>query len=137
MGMKENLMGTGVPAETAAIIEGYTITSAPILAVSNTLTATGTVIGDALSLPSIFNIITTAAAGTGVKLPSNLPIGQTISVINSGAQTVNVFPHSASGTINSGSAGAAITVANAGVGSVITRVSSTNWIARVMGAVDT
>jgi len=92
------------------------------------LTATGTIITDALDLTAVFNNITTVAASTGVQL-WDAPVGAQITVVNSGANALNVWPHSGTGTINGGVAGAAVAIA-AEAYAIFTRVSSTNWIGR-------
>ena len=127
-----DLMSQGVPALPAktvgqAIIDlqGQTTSTAPTRSVGTGLTAAGTTISDALALTSLVNVVTTAAASTGVKLP-DAPIGQMVTVQNNGANAINVFPHSASGTINAGSAGAAVTTASA-AGAICIRNSSTDW----------
>jgi hypothetical protein len=107
----------------------WTKTSTAVAQASATaLTAAGTIISDALALVNVFNHVTTAAAATGVKL-WDAPIGTKIEVVNSGANALNVFPHSASGTMNGGAAGAAVSVAT-NTYNIFVRVSSTNWIAR-------
>lgn len=120
MAIREDLMGVGIPAQAANLIAPDVRTG---------LTAAGTEIGDALALTARINVITTAAASTGVKLP-DVPVGVTVIVQNNGASTMNIFPHSSSGTINGGSAGAAVTVA-AAAGNFLTRISSTDWLASV------
>lgn len=89
------------------------------------ITAEGTVIGDATALTSVTNVITTAAASTGVKL-WDAPLGSEVFVYNGGANTVNVWPTGASDTINGGSGGAAITIA-AGKARIFKRLSATAW----------
>jgi hypothetical protein len=124
-----DLMATGIPSQAASVIATQTISAAPTKSVSTGLTAAGTVIGDALALVSLVNVVSTAAASTGVKLPDS-PIGQPVIVQNNGANAINIFPHSASGTLNGGSAGAAVTCA-AAAGNVCTRLSSTDWLVSV------
>ena len=64
----------------------------PILrSTATALTATGTVQADALALTKELNFVTTAAAGTGVKLPTAIA-GMQITVVNRGANTLNVYP---------------------------------------------
>lgn len=89
------------------------------------ITATGTSISDAKGLYHEFNVLGTVAASTGVKLP-DWPIGATVEIVNTGASTVSVYPHSASGTINGGSGGAAQTVATT-KNVKFTRTSITDW----------
>lgn len=121
MSKAETLIGIGVPAEQAVRIA--------VKDLHTGVTATGTAIGDAKQLTGEYNTLGTVAASTGVLLP-NLPIGSIAFVKNGGANTVNVFPPTSSGTITSGtttgSAGAAQTVATTKT-AMFTRVSSTDW----------
>jgi hypothetical protein len=76
------------------------------------LTAAGTTLATALVLAAQANVILTTAASTGVSLPN--VIGAKIWVYNAGANALSVYPNGASGTINGGSAGAAVSLAAAG-----------------------
>lgn len=129
MSKATDLIGAGVPALQAGLLDANTVSSEPTRSVSTALTATGTVIGDALALVSLVNVVSTAAASTGVKLP-DVSIGSTVFVQNNGANALNVFPHSSSGTLNGGSAGAAVTCA-AAAGNICTRLTSTDWLVSV------
>jgi hypothetical protein len=136
MSVIENYIGLGMESLLASEVGGdvdglqaQTVSNAPTRSVSLALTATGTVIGDALALVSLVNVVSTTAASTGVKLP-DAPIGSQVIVQNNGANALNVWPHSASGTLNGGSAGAAVTSA-AAAGCVCTRLSSTDWLVSV------
>jgi hypothetical protein len=124
-----DLIGLGVPAIVATNLDADTVSSEPTRTVSTGLTATGTVIGDALALVSLVNVLSTVAASTGAKLP-DASVGSTVFVQNNGANALNLFPHSSSGTINGGSAGAAVTIA-AAAGNICTRLSSTDWLVSV------
>jgi hypothetical protein len=59
--------------------------------VANTLTATGTTQANALALSCANNIVTTAAASTGVRLPTTSP-GDSVLVANLGANALLVYP---------------------------------------------
>lgn len=126
MSLITDLVGLGLPPEQANLVGAETVTAAPTRTVATGLTAAGTALADALALTSMFNVIGTAAASTGVKLPTNMPVGQWGIVQNNGANTVNIFPPSASGTINGGSGGAAVTTA-AAAAALFVRLSSTDW----------
>lgn len=63
------------------------------------LTAAGTTQSDALQLASAINRVTTAAAGTGVKLYASPVAGDVQIVYNGGANVMRVYPQT-SGTIN-------------------------------------
>lgn len=104
------------------------------LTCSFNLTATGTLISDALDLVSTFNFLTTVAASTGAQLPDSLT-NSIIFGLNAGANALALYPHSGTGTINGGGAGSSVSIAN-GSAFIAWRESSTNWIARewVLGA---
>lgn len=109
--------------------------SAPVLFIGGpelAITAAGSAIGDAFQLTGGVNIITTAAASTGVKLPDMKGSGVMVTVVNKGANTVNVYPPSSTGTINAGSAGAAVTLATNKAG-VFVSTGNATW-AFVAGA---
>ena len=124
-----DLIGLGTPTSTASVMGTETIGSATQKSVSTGLTATGTVIGDALQLVSLVNVVSTAAASTGVKLP-DVDIGVDVIVQNNGANALNLFPPSATGTLNGGSAGAAVTIA-AAAGNRAIKLSATDWLVSV------
>jgi hypothetical protein len=128
MPLLENLMGTGMPGELAAIVSAETLSSAPTLSSSGSLTAAGTTVTDALALTSFVNLVGTAAASTGVKLPIECPIGQVVYIANNGANSIKVYAQN-SQTLNTSIAGATgTTVTNLQALQCI-RQSSTNWIA--------
>ena len=111
----DSMMRLGVQAETAKAIAGGT---------KGTVTATGSAIGDAAALPADTTMVTTAS-GAGVQLPDK----EGIFIVGTDASnTTVVYPHSASGTINGGSAGAGVTI-TAGHGGLFVRATATNWVA--------
>jgi hypothetical protein len=73
--------------------------------VAGTVTAAGTTQGTATALTKTINMITTATASQGVKLPSAVA-GLTIKVINTTAVTIVVYPNTSDvidgGTVNVG-----------------------------------
>jgi hypothetical protein len=75
------------------------------------LTAAGSTLATALPLNAQINIVSTAAASTGVSLPPNAAVGTEVFVANLGANAMNVYPATAAGVINGGSAGAAVSLA--------------------------
>jgi len=128
MPLVTDLMGLGMPPEQATAISNETLSSAPSLSSSGTLTAAGSTITDALALTSFVNLVGTAAASTGVKLPVDCPVGQAVYVANNGANALRVYAQS-SQTINTSIAGATgVSVATTQAVQCI-RQSSTNWIA--------
>jgi hypothetical protein len=107
----------GIAPEAARVLANHNVATG--------LTATGSAITDALDLAAEFNLVATTAASTGVQLP-DWPIGSVIYVRNDGANSLNVFPHSATGTINAGGGGAAQAVATTKKGRFI-RLTALNW----------
>ena len=73
--------------------------------VAGTVSAAGTTQGDATALTKTLNLITTATANQGVKLPT-AAAGLTIKVINTTAVTIKVYPNTSDvidgGTVNAG-----------------------------------
>lgn len=130
MPLVTDLIGLGMPPEQATVISTETVSSAPTRSASGTLTATGSAIGDALALTAFVNVIGTAAASTGVQLP-DAPIGSIVFVQNNGANALNLYPVDATGTINGGTAGAAVSIA-AAAGNIAVRQTSTNWLVFVL-----
>ena len=131
MTLLTDLIGLGTPDSLASILSAETANDAPTRSVATGLTATGTVLSDALQLTAFVSLLGTVAASTGVKLISAWPVGQIGLVYNGGANALNLFPHSSSGTINGGSAGAAVTIA-AAAANIVVRHSSTDWGAYVL-----
>jgi hypothetical protein len=82
MALALDIMKGGVSAGSAKAIGGTVITG---------LTATGTTITDALALTASINVVSTASASTGVKIPS-MEIGDEIEILNLGANAVKVYP---------------------------------------------
>lgn len=82
MTIPSRLMGSGFAAQAAINVCGD---------VAATLTASGTTNADALQLGAAINHVSTAAAGSGVKLPPT-EVGMGVTVINLGANAVLVYP---------------------------------------------
>jgi hypothetical protein len=100
---------------------------------SATVTAAGTTVTDATQLVAVINRVTTVAVGTGVKLWDGGNIGYTVYVTNSGANAMNLFPPTASGTINGGAAGAGVSIA-VGAMAICNIVSTNTWVVGEMPA---
>jgi hypothetical protein len=92
------------------------------------LTAAGSTQTDALALTADVNLITTAAASTGARLP-NYDVGDDILVTNAGASAMNVYPPTGH-QINNLSANAALSLPVGKTGRY-RRVAATRWIALV------
>lgn len=89
------------------------------------LTATGANIGTAVALTNTVSAFATVAASTGATLP-DLATGTKVTVLNGGANALSLYPINASGTINGGSAGAAISVAAGGIAQCV-RTGTNPW----------
>lgn len=78
---------------------------------ASSVSAAGTNQATATLIAASTNIVTTVAAGTGVRLPVTPTVSakDTISIANYGANTLNVYPP-VGGKINNGSTNAAVTV---------------------------
>lgn len=127
MSLLTDLIGLGLPPEQASVLNSQTLSSATALSSSGSLTAAGSTITDALALTSFINLVGTAAASTGVKLPIDCPIGQCVYIANNGANSIKVYAQS-SQTINTSITGATgTTVTNLQAVQCI-RQSTTNWI---------
>ncbi len=98
---------------------------------ANNITAgTTNTLAGALGLTAALNNIKTAAANSAVRLPSTTltaNLSAMIRVRNAGANAVNVYPPSASSTINALAAGAAFVLA-AGASITFNQMSATEWI---------
>lgn len=87
-----------------------------------TVSAAGTNQATATALTSMYNIVTTVAASTGVRLPVPVQSGLTCSIVNRGANLLNIYPASG-GAIDALGTNAPFTlVAN---GTLVFRSSST------------
>ena len=82
-----------------------TLTGSLTKSVAGTVTAAGTTQGDATALTKTVNMITSATANQGVKLPT-AAAGLTIKIINTTAVTIVVYPNTSDvidgGTVNVG-----------------------------------
>lgn len=110
-GTFDGVIGGNTPA--AGTFTGTTSTGIDTDSVANALTAsaTQTRAGGTALTKAINRVTTVATSGNAVTLPS-LAAGQSCIVINDGANPMSVFPNGASGTIDGGSAGAAVTLTN-------------------------
>ena len=118
MALAREIMQGGIPAGAARAING---------GVSSAITAAGTVITDATDLTTSLNIITTAAASTGVQLPY-VEIGDSVEILNLGANAVKVYPDASANQINQIAAAGAFSLApNTSV--VVRKLTTTRWVA--------
>lgn len=97
---------------------------------ADTLTAVGSTQATALALVAWRNRISTAAASTGVTLPNgSFAINESVWVRNDGANAITVYPATAAGKINSGSAGAGVSVPAASSRVFVNTGVADNWLA--------
>lgn len=115
MGKVAQLIGLGMAPELADLAGRWSVGS---------VTPAGSAITDAGSIGVQYAYVPSASAG-GLKLP-NWPPGSFVIVDNASGQTQSIYPHSATGTVNGGSAGAAQTIATAKTG-VFVRRTNTDW----------
>ena len=116
MSTTNTLMAMGFQAEQAkAVAKGTT----------GTLTATGSTIADAAALVADTTLVT-SASGAGVQLPDK---DGSIVVAHDGSNDTLVYPHSASGIINGGSAGAGYALDTTAGGGIFIRLDNLNWVA--------
>ena len=95
--------------------------------VQSAVTAAGTTITTATDLTASINVVTTAAASSGVQLP-NTEIGDSVEILNLGANAVTVYPDTSSNRINALSAGSGFLLAtNTSVW--VRKFTSTRWMA--------
>ena len=90
---------------------------------NNSVSAAGTSAGDATAIVYVYTNVTTTGAGAGVKLPQTEQ-GETITVVNSGANPLTVYPHDTGSTIN----GAASSELLPGGSAIYSATSNTTWV---------
>ena len=95
--------------------------------VSPSVAAAGTTLATATVLASSNNKVSSGASGAGVALPSSAPVGTDLWVYNRTGNPIKIWPDSSSDTIESGTAGAAVTVV-AGADEHFVRDTSTDWL---------
>lgn len=117
MAIPSRLMGSGLSALAAISVVGD---------VADTLTATGSTQGTALVLSAVINIVTTAAASTGVLLPPS-EVGAEMAVYNLGANALLVYPGTG-GIINALSANAGFSVGAGKAATFKGRANGTGWV---------
>jgi hypothetical protein len=93
---------------------------------NNAVSAAGSTQGTATALTVDYNVVTTVASSTGVRLPT-ATAGRRIVIVNKGANTLSIYP-ATGGAINALSANAAIQVAANGSIELMAS-STTQWYA--------
>lgn len=113
MSIPSRVLGSGISQLSTVSICGDGIAS---------LTAAGTSAGDATALTYVYNNVTSAAVGTGVKLPPT-EMGETIIVKNTTVNPITVYPYDASSSINNAGFG----TINPDCSALFFAVSNTLW----------
>lgn len=119
MTLQARIVQSGLSAVNAQAIVGT---------IANTLTAAGTVQGNAVALTADLNRFTTVAAGTGAIAPAMNP-SDSIQIFNAGANALLVYPP-VGGTINALALNAGYSVATATPFCELYCVNPTTYIAR-------
>jgi len=115
MGLAARMMGGGLSAGQAKAINGD---------VNSAVSAAGTTQGTATAIKSSINLVTTVAASAGVILPST-DVGDTVEIINLGANVLTVYPDSGS-RINAVATNTGISL-GLNINCIFRRVTSTRW----------
>ena len=118
--LARDIMGGGTSAGQAKAMNGR---------VASAVSAAGTVLSDATALNATVSRVSTVAASSGVRL-FNGEIGDEMEVYNAGANTLTVYPHASTGTINQLSAGTGVLLAQYSV-CKFRRITSTAWLAHL------
>ena len=92
-----------------------------------TVSAAGTAIASATRLTASINVVTTAAASSGVQLP-NGEVGDEVEILNLGANQVTVYPDTTSSRINDLTAGSGFLLA-VDTAVKVRKYTTTRWIA--------
>ena len=117
MALANRMMGGGISAGMAMAINGD---------VSSAISAAGTTQGTATALTAGINVVTTAAASSGVIL-SDSEIGDEYEILNLGANAVTVYPPSG-GRVNAIATNGGFTLAtNTAV--KVRKFTATRWAA--------
>jgi hypothetical protein len=113
------------------------LTLSGYLARSNaaSVTAAGTTQGTATALTADQNNIATGTANQGVVLPTGVP-GMRVLVWNSTGNTIKIYP-AGTGTIDGGSASAAVTLTSAHRAAEFFCQSANTWVSALVGAAST
>ena len=134
-----NVTGVGTMACGALTVTGaasatttITATTYFLRSVGNALTATGTTRADALQLAKEINRVTTAAASTGVILPTGV-VGMRIAIFNDGANALKVYANG-SEAIDGTAGSTGVTLTNAKRCDYF-YVASNTWVSAQMGVV--
>ena len=91
---------------------------------SASVSAAGTSQGDATGLTTSYNVVTTVASGSGVRLPTP-PVGMRVVIVNKGANSLNVYPDTG-GAIDAAATNVA-TILSVNAVTTLQASSATQW----------
>ncbi len=129
MTSKRNLLGAHLtPLQVTAVVGTNSYENNAAAAV----TLLGTTQAGAVQLGYDVNNVT-GASNTGGLLPQSADTSDTCFVANSGANTIKIYPATATGTINGGAAGAAVTIATLKAAEFRNTGGGDNWYYVVTG----
>jgi hypothetical protein len=114
MAIPSRVLGSGVNSLTTLCICGDG---------NGSVSAAGTSAGNATAITFVYNNVTTTGANAGVKLPQTEQ-GETIQIVNSGANVLTIYPYDTNSTIN----GAASLELLAGGSALLSATSNTTWV---------
>lgn len=117
MATARDIMAGGFSAGSAKAVNGQ---------VSAALSGAGTVQGDATSIVASINVFTTTAASTGGILPA-CEVGDSVEILNLGANTLTVYPDSGA-RINQVATNGGVSLAT-NTAMIFRRFTSTRWAA--------
>jgi len=116
MALALDIMKGGFSAGSAKAIGGQ---------VQSSVSAAGTTISNATRITASISVVTTAAASSGVQLP-NTEVGDSVEILNLGANAVTVYPDTSSSQINALAAASGFLLAtNTAV--ILRKFTSTRW----------
>ncbi len=95
--------------------------------VAPAISAAGTIITDATDLAATINVITTCASGAGVQLP-NAMVGDSVEILNLGANQCLVYPDASANRINAVGAGNSF-ILPTNTACICRKFSTTRWAA--------
>lgn len=101
--------------------------------VDNAVTALGTTLATAYQIKAALTVFSVVAASTGALLPSNLQVGQSVVIYNSGASPLTVYAPSG-GTIDGTAGATGVALANA-KRCQYTLTAAGVWVSAQLGAV--
>lgn len=118
------ISGTTVSVTSVTTTGALTVGGSSTLSITGTVSAAGSTQGDATALTKTYNIVTTASANQGIKLP-DCAAGLETLILNETSATIKVYPATGE-AIDSGATNAAISLAPA-TSLRLVGVSATKW----------